>query len=366
MNRNFVVFMLMFFSCIWSADSQAEKADKLMVERAQKAKQLLLQSYQDKGPGVAYLIAHKGKTLISGGFGMADMESMAPMSANTISRLGSISKSITAVAVLTLVEQGKLDLDVPISNYAASLPEHMGKVTLRQLLSHRSGIAEHAFDESLIPFVWQPMTTDKIIELQAAKPADFDPGEKYQYVNFNYVLVAHVIEKILNRPFVEFINEQFKQWGMNQSFYDENSAVIPGRAEFYDKRDDKIINAADVDMSHVSAAGALLSSPQDMAIWMSSLLKGDLISEASLALAWSPVPLADGASTEYGLGFNNTQFHGERLIWHTGLTPGAQAVFEYTTDSQVLIALLSNGFHLPNSGRLADDLMEIMIGKDTQ
>lgn len=354
----------LLFGLLLNQDLIADAPGSLQ-ERAEKAVELLKETYSGEGPGVAYLISRQGEVLASGGIGKANLEWDIPITDTTVFRLGSISKSITAVAVLQLVEQGKIELDQPISTYAPDLPPHMGDVTMRQLLSHRSGLDEHAFDESLLPFIWQPMTTDKIIELQKDKARTFKAGTEYAYVNFNYVLVAHVIEKITGQPFVEYANKSiFAANGMHNSYYDENSAVIKNRAEFYDEHDSLVTHAADIDMSHASAAGALLSSVHDMAHWFNQLTDGKLISQESLAEAWAPQPLPNGKATEYGLGFNNSPLAGHTIIWHTGLTPGSQSAFDYAPDSGIFIILLSNGFHLPRTGRMVDDMMKLMLATD--
>lgn len=102
----------------------------------------------------------------------------------------------------------------------------------------------------------------------------------------------------------------------------------------------------------MSAAGALLSSVTDMAQWMKLLVTIKLVSNETRQDAWTAKPLPDGSPTSYGLGFNIEEMAGEPLIWHTGLTPGSQAAFEYATESEIFIVLLGNGFHLPSTGSL--------------
>ena len=334
-------------------------------QKAQEAAALLSQRYTQDQPGATYLIAHKGVILSSGAVGQANLEWNIPLSENTLIRIGSISKSMTAIAVLKLAEENKLSLDQPIKLYAKNLPDHMGKRTLRQLLSHRSGIAEHAFDEALLPYVFQPMTTEKIIELQKHKPQSFPPGEKYEYVNFNYVLVAHVVEQITGKSFIEFTNEDiFAAHGLNQSAYDQPTAITPNRAEFYAREKDNLLHSADIDLSHVSAAGAFLSSVEDINQWMNLLVQGKIISKQLLEDAWTSQPLGDGKQSQYGLGFNISSFHGHKYIWHTGLTPGAQSAFGYIPDSEIFIVVLSNVFYWPaDTGKLVDEMMEIMLSE---
>jgi CubicO group peptidase (beta-lactamase class C family) len=332
-------------------------------ESAKIAEDLILETYDSYEPGVAYLISCKDEILLSGGTGKANIEWDIPISDDTVLRLGSISKPITAIAALQLVEQGKLNLDAPISTYAPDLPDHIKIISMRQLLSHRSGLAEHVFDENLIPYIWQPMTIEKIIELQDGKSKVFNPGEKYEYVNFNYVIVAHVLEAITGQNFVGFVNENiFLANNMNSSFYEELDAIIPKRAEFYDQaKDGRVKNTAAVDLSHVSAAGAFVSTVKDMSHWVRKLIDGELINPNLLKEAWTPKPLPDGTSTEYGLGFNIEYNEKENLIWHTGMTPGSHAAVKLAPETGIFLIVLCNGFHLPSTGKLVDDLMMIML-----
>ncbi|MEO2177233.1 MAG: serine hydrolase domain-containing protein [bacterium] len=358
-----LLFISQFFAGqVWAQDDAAES-----MQRAAKAAALVENLYEPGNPGASYLISQGGKVLASGGVGMANVEWGIAMTDTTVSRLGSMSKSLTAIAVLQLVEQGKIDLDVPISQYATELPSYMRAVSTRQLLSHRSGLPDHAFDEGLIPLIWTPMTTAEIIDFQKDKAPDFEPGTQYEYVNFNYVVIAHLIEQITGRSFIEFANEEiFRSNGMTASAYDQPTAIIPQRAESYDHRDG-VKHSADLDLSHVSAAGALLSSSSEMAHWFNRLVDGDIVSAETLQIAWTPEPLPDETATQYGLGFNISEIEGERYIWHTGLTPGAQGAFGYLPDSELFVIVLSNEFTWPApTGALVDDMIKVMLGKESE
>jgi CubicO group peptidase (beta-lactamase class C family) len=341
----------------------AAETKKHMIERAHSAISLLQDRYDEDEPGAAYLISYRGEVLLAGGIGKANMEWGLNLDDSTSMRLGSMSKPITATAVLALVEKGLLDLDLPIAKYTDAIPAHMGNVTLRQMLSHRSGLPEHAFDEALIPYIWQPMSTEKVIELQAEKPLQFEPGSQYAYSNFNYVVVANVLEHVLSKSYIEFINSDvFDSLGMQNSYYDELNRVIPNRASFYHSDDKGLANAAAIDLSHVSAAGALLASVSDMSHWINNLVDGKVVSRDTLEQAWTPRELPDGSTTAYGLGFNVSKMVDERIVWHTGLTPGAQGAFSYATESDIFVIILSNVFYWPaDSGELVDAMMHVML-----
>ena len=365
MNTSFHIASAIIAACVHlvgcvSADAPPPGGAQT-AQRASLAVARAVETYDASGPGAAYVISKDGVIVAAGGVGLADLEWKLKNTADTVFRLGSISKSLTAVAVLELAEVGRLDIDLPISNYAPELPQQMGLVTLRQLMSHRSGLAEHVWNPDILPFVWQPVTTQQMIEMQKDFPADFAPGANYAYVNFNYLLAAHIVERVTGKTFVEFINGYFAKHAMTQSHYDWHDAIIPRRAEFYDKKDDVILNSQEVDLTHVSAAGALMSSANDMAHWANRLLNHQLTSEAFLEEAWTAAPLPDGTPTKYGLGFNVGEISGEEMIWHNGLTPGSQAAFGLVPNEGLFVAILSNGFYLPNSTKLMEEMMTIML-----
>ena len=360
-----IIFLLVtgafLAGCTTSAIGSNSAAN--LEQRAALAASLLEETYADeKSPGAAFLISYRGQTLASGAVGYANLEWGAHLTDETSLRLGSISKPITSIAVLQLAEKGVLTIDTPISTYAPDLPAQIGAVTLRQLMSHRSGLAEHAFNPALLPFIWQPMTTDKIIDLQKEEPINFRPGEEYEYVNFNYVVVAHIIEKVTGRSYIDFINEEvFSTLGMANSHYDQNNVIIPGRAEFYDKYEGFLANTAAVDLSHVSAAGALLSSVKDMGHWAHLLNSDALVAATTLKDALTPAPLPNGTPTEYGLGFNVGDPNSQNMIWHNGLTPGAQAAMALEPEAGIFVIVLSNGFHLPNPTKIMRKMMAVML-----
>ncbi len=329
--------------------------------RAETAAAKVREAYDPAGPGAAYLISRNGRILASGAIGYANLEWDEAMTTETAIRIGSLSKPITAVMALQLVEENLLDLDQPVRIYAPDLPDQFGAVTMRQLLSHRSGLAEFLSDPALIEHIWLPITTDKIIELAKETPASNAPGAQYEYVNFNYVLVAHVIEKIIGRSYKDAVNSFFSEYGMANSHFDAHEAIIKSRAAAYELRDGDILNTPGLDMSHVSAAGALLSSATDLNRWIGLLNSGGLLDEDSLFAAWTPQTLPNGEPTAYGLGFNEREFCGVRAVWHTGLAPGGQAAFMLAPDDGLFTIVLSNAYNTPNTGKLSRKMMAAML-----
>lgn len=348
-----------------SGCAAAPKPD-LMRQRASEAAAHVREIYDEAGPGVAYLISQNGSVLASGGVGIANSEWDRIMAAGTAIRIGSLSKPITAILVLQLAEEKLIDLDKPVGNYAPGMPAQFGAVTMRQYLSHRSGVADFLLDPALLGHIWLPITTDKLIDLAKGTPVSFPPGTKYEYVNFNYVIVAHVIEKITGQPYRDVVNEFFAKSGMTSSHFDEHDAIIKNRAAAYELREGDFINVPGLDMSHLSAAGALLSSASDLNRWAFLMTSGVFVNDESLDMAWTPQKLPDATPTSYGLGFNEREMCGARVIWHTGLAPGGQAAFMLAPTQGIFTVVLSNAYNTPSTGKLSREMMAAMLTGDVE
>lgn len=313
-------------------------------------------AYGGEEPGAAVLVMQGSEIVLAEGFGMADMEWSARNTANTSFRIGSITKPFTAVAILQLVESGRIDLDQPISAYLADLPEQMGRPTIGQLLSHTSGLPDH-FALPVIPSIMRnPIAPQEIVALMAEAEPQFEPGTGWSYSNFNYILLGRLIEAMdaEGRDYGTYIEEEiFAPLGMEDSHYDRQSAVILHRARGYDHDGTAPVNTITSDTSLAYAAGALMSSAQDMARFTTALREGTLLGSEMQDIAWTAIVLPDGEDSEYGLGFNVSEFLGERVIWHNGSINGFQAAWIYMPESDRAVAILSNGYYRPNTTTIA-------------
>ena len=321
-------------------------------------------SYPDgNSPGVSVLIACQGQTVFGYNSGMANIEWGQPVSSDTSFRVGSISKPLTAVAILQLVEQGKVDLDRPISQYVPLLPDYMREVTVRQLMSHTSGLPDILLTPVLAPLARDWVAKRQVIGLQALTPPRSTPGEKFEYSNFNYVLLAALIEYTTGAGYGDYMNnEVFAPLGMTRSHYDARREIILERAQGYDLTPfGRLLNSENVDMSHASAAGALLSSANDLRRWAHLLMSGKLIEPETLESAWTPQAVEVGGPTRYGLGFNITVENGRRVIWHTGMASGAQCALSMFPENGLTISACANSLQLPRTGKATDRIAEIFF-----
>lgn len=364
MRRFFIVCWLFTIAIMLTqTEARAYQDSTAPTPAIAEIEEIAADAYGGEEPGASVLVMQGDTVLIANGFGIADLEWGSPITEDTSFRIGSISKPFTAVAILQMVDAGLIDLDQPISAYLSDLPENLGRPTIRQLLSHTSGLPDH-FSLPVIPSIMRnPITPDGIIALMTDAQLNFEPGTRWAYSNFNYVLLGKLIEALdeQGRDFGTYVEEEiFLPLAMENSHYDRQSAVVPSRARGYDHDGSRAANTITVETSLAYAAGALMSSANDMALFTNALRDGTLMSEEMQEIAWTAIMLPDGQSTGYGLGFNVSEFLGETAIWHNGSINGFQAAWIYLPASDRTVAVLSNGYYRPNTTVMARRILAVL------
>ena len=327
---------------------------------------LLLQAYGGAAPGAGMMVLYGDETVLVSAAGLADLEWQVPATPDTSFRVGSLSKPLTAIAILRRASGGVLDIDRPVSHYLPDLPDALGAPTLAQLLSHTSGLPDHFQLPDAPAIMRNPTTPAAIVErMRDAEPL-FAPGERWAYSNFNYVLLGLVLEATdpAGRDYGRIIEEDiFAPLGMADSHYDRQAAVLPRRARGYDHDGEQVLNTVTFDPSHAYAAGALMMSAADMVRLNRALMDGDLLSAAMRARAWRETTGPDGRGFGYGLGFNTGTLMGERVIWHNGSINGFQAAWLMLPERSRAVAVLSNGYYRPNTTAMARRVLALLEGR---
>lgn len=299
--------------------------------------------YKPGEPGAAVIVRRGGQTIFRKGYGMADLELEVKVEPDMVFRLGSITKQFTATAILMLAEQGKVSLQDEISKYLPTFPTGDKKVTIEHLLTHTSGIKSYTNMEEWLQMWRKDMTPLEIIELSKGKPFEFNPGERWNYNNSGYVMLGAIIEKISGQTYEEFIQKHiFTPLGMNHSCYGNTERVIPRRVPGYQKNNNGIINAPYLSMTQPYAAGSLLSSVDDLAVWNDAVFSGKLLRKDWLEMAFTPYRLANGESTGYGYGWFITNLRGHRCIEHGGGINGFTSYELALPDDHIYVAILTN------------------------
>lgn len=262
----------------------------LAQEKNQKIDELL-SKYAEYGQfnGTA-LVSENGKVIFKKGYGLANFEWEIPNQTDTKFRIGSISKQFTALLIIKLAEDGKLKIDVPISTYLQEFPKETGKITIQQLLTHSSGIANYTDDPSFFKEKMRnPYTPEEFVSTFSSLPLEFTPGEKFKYSNSGYFLLGFIIEKVSGKSYENFLQEIIlTPLKMENTGYDHTETVLKNRASGYDKKGKNILNTKYIDMSIPYAAGSLYSTVEDMYLWDQALYTTQLLSQKSMESLFAP------------------------------------------------------------------------------
>ena len=324
---------------------------------------LVIDAYASDEPGAAVLIAQGGEIIYTKGQGVANLEWQIPIEPDMVFRYGSITKQFTAIAILILMEQGKLKLDDPITNYLPDYPMTKYPITVRHLLTHTSGIKSYTAVPEWLSLWRKDMSVAEIIDLTKDEPMLFEPGEKMEYCNSGYILLGAIIEAVSEQSYAEFVQTKiFEPAGMKTAVYDMAQPIIPRRVAGYSPSSDGFVNAEYISMTQPYAAGSLAGSVYDLATWDKALYTEKLLKQETLAFAYEPFTLNDGALSHYGFGWGFNDYEGYRLISHGGGIHGfsTYAVRELTTQSFVAV-LTNNDSKSPEL--LAIKLMAEALGK---
>jgi len=326
---------------------------------------MLSGAYQPGAPGAAVLVMKDGVPLLRKGYGLANLELGVPIRPEMVFRIGSITKQFTAVGILMLVKEGKLALDDEITRFLPDYPTHGQKITIENLLTHTSGIQSYTDMPSWLALWRKDFTVPGLVDIFKNEPMQFKPGEKWRYDNSGYILLGAIIEKASGKSYADFVRQRiFEPLGMKHSYYGADEPIIPGRVAGYEKHDHGFINTAYLSMTQPYAAGSLLSSVDDLALWDAALYTDKLVPRALLERAWTPYRLENGSSTGYGYGWGIWQYEGHRVVEHDGGINGFATSGMRLPDDHVYVTVLSNCPGLePSPGVLALKLAALAVGQ---
>jgi CubicO group peptidase (beta-lactamase class C family) len=321
--------------------------------------------FKDDEPGAAVLVMKDGKPLLRKGYGLADVELGVKMQPDHVLRTGSITKQFTAVAILQLVEQGKIALDDPITRVFPDYPMQGKTITIEHLLTHTSGIQSYTDKPNFLSTIRTDFTPQQLIDSFKNDPMKSAPGERYAYNNSAYVILGAIIEKISGQSYADYMRTNvIERAGLKQTYYDDTISIIPRRAAGYDRVNGKVVNARFTSMTLPYSAGAIASTVDDLAKWMDAVAAGKLVSLDLLKRAWTPYKLTSGELTTYGYGWGVNELLGHRTIQHGGGIMGFSAYAMWLPDDKVYVAVLSNTEEPPVSvSHLARQLASFAIGK---
>jgi len=294
-------------------------------------------------PAVSISVAAGGEILWSSGFGLADLENYVPAKGSTVYRLGSISKPITAVAALQLVETGKMQLDASVRQYVSAFPRKPWPITIRQLLGHLGGIRHYDKVEEINSTRHYPDLASALKTFQD-DPLVAEPGTRFHYTTYGYVLLGAAIESASSLRYMDYLRQKvFAPAGMERMRQDHTFAIIPNRARGYTiSPDGRIQNCSLADTSNKIPGGGLASTADDLVKFALAVRKGTLLKRATVDLMFTPLKLQDGKPTTYGLGWNVSSLDGRKIVSHTGGQQGVSTILAMLPKEGVVVALLTN------------------------
>ena len=305
---------------------------------------MLAAAFHPDAPGAAVLVVRGGTVILRKGYGLADLELGVPMDPADVFPICSVTKQFTAVAVLQLVEAGKLKLTDNLGRFVPDCPTGGAEITLTQLLNHTSGIPSvDALPE------WQKTlgagrTPDQWRELARKLPLDFAPGSDWKYSNTGYTLLGRVIEAASGQSYPDYVRSHlFAPAAMTHSYYADRHRLVPRRVRGYSREGKTWIDAPDFDLGQAGSAGAFvfprwtISGPG-----IRALEAGRVASVSVLANAYVEGHLPDGRSTHYGLGWEVNWLDRHVVIEHAGGVPGFAAYEARVSDAGIYVAVLAN------------------------
>jgi CubicO group peptidase (beta-lactamase class C family) len=298
------------------------------------------------------LIAEHGRPIVRIAVGLADRQWKVPMTPDTVFRIGSTTKQLTAAAILQLAEQGKLSLDDPISRYCDA-PSAWADVTLRMLLDHTSGIHDYTRINGFIRTSGRlDLKPEEFVALVRDMPMDFAPGSQFRYDNTGYALLGLVIEKVSGQPYDQYLADKLlRPLSMDHTAYDRSDEIVAKRASGYWLVDGFWRNARIMTTASTYASGGLRATADDLLAWDQALHAGKVVNRQSLEAMFSD------RGHGYGFGAFVETRNGHRLWDHGGNVAGFSTAFERYPDDGLTVIVLSN-----MEGNVAEPLAKELAG----
>lgn len=333
-----------FFTCLFIGGFQAIAQEPDSIIKSEKVNKLFECTTNNPIPGASVIIIHHGKIVMSKGYGFSNIEKRKLIIPLTVFRLGSVTKQFTSMAILQLYDKQMLQINDYVEKYFPGTLNGK-KITIKNLLTHTSGIKE-SLDEEL----------------------SFTPGTQISYSNTGYNLLGKIIEKVSGMSYEKYLQENiFKPLGMKNTGYEHPDKKIRNMSTGYIVTDNgSYKDMGKTDVSGAFAAGALYSTTEDMYKWDQALYTEKLVKASTLNQAFSQAALNDGSSIKYGFGWMVNRFRGLKEIGHGGDITGFNSYIARYPDEQFTVIVLSNiemrpPGPVPDAGTLAHKIAEIYL-----
>ncbi|MBI3712897.1 MAG: serine hydrolase [Burkholderiales bacterium] len=331
----------------------------------QQMDQLAASYYKANEPGATVIVTKEGKTIFRKAYGMSDMQAKRVMQPDDVMRLGSITKQFTAVAILMLVDEGKLALSDTVQSVFPDYPDTGKKITIEHLLTHTSGIPNFTSKPSFFAIMDKDISVSDMVASFKNDALEFEPGSAYNYSNSGYFLLGAIIEKISGDTYAKFVEKcLFLPLGMTHTAYEGYERTQYTQAAGHMSNADGFVASKVISMSVPYAAGSLRSSVDDLAKWDAAISAGKLLKPATWKRAFSDYVMSNGQTAHYGYGWSLGQLEASPVIAHGGGINGFSTYALRLPNEKVYVAVLTNsdsGIARPEV--LASRLAASAIGK---
>jgi CubicO group peptidase (beta-lactamase class C family) len=324
-----------FWIAVIAISATADEIDRMVEARLKR----------DNVPGTSIAVVRNGKVIKTRGYGLADVENNVPATEHTVYQWASVTKQFTAGAILLLAEDGKLDLDAPMSRYYTNAPASWSKVTVRHLIHHTAGMKSYTGIRDFFKTIRKDYEHEELIDLVRKMSLEFDPGEKSSYNNTAYYLLGLIIENVSGKSYNDFLTERiFKPAGMGTARLNEQLEIIPNRATGYGGTSNKLVRAEFVSPTQPYSAGALVGTVLDLAKWDAALYGEEIFSKSAKEEMWKPARLNNDEEVPYGFGWSVETVRGHKRIAHSGGIHGFSThIARFVDDKLTVIVLMNSG-----------------------
>ena len=347
-----LAFGLILSAPLTATDRQADEVTRSV--RAEMGRQHI--------PGLALLVARKGRTIRAEGYGLANVELNVPVKPDTVFQSGSVGKQFTAAAVMMLVEAGKIGLDDPLTKYFAQAPTWWEQVTVRELLSHTAGFTDYPEDFDYR----KDYTEEQLLKIVETIPPAYTPGTSWSYSNLGFLTLGILIHRVSGEFYGDFLQHRiFKPLDMSTTRIINEADIIPNRSAGYLLVDGHLKNQDWVSPTvNTTADGSLYFSILDLAKWDAALYTDVLLKHSTREQMWTVAKLNDGKpnSGHYGFGWFIESSRGHRLVEHEGQWQGFETQISRYVDDELTVVVLTNlGSAKPD--RIAHEVAAIYLTK---
>lgn len=299
--------------------------------------------YKPTTPGAVLLIAKNGQPVFRKAYGLANMELNVLNKPENIFRIGSMSKQFTAVSILKLAQEGKLNLKDDLKKYLPDYNTHGRHISIENILTHTSGIIDAQNKADFVTKMRVDQSHDDLLKSFMQDSLLFEPGTDWHYSNSNYELAGFIIEKVSGMPLREYLQQNiFQPLQMSHTYVGNDDSIFINMVNGYDKIAGKFRPAVFLSYSWEYGAGDILSNVDDLLKWDNALYTDKIIKKEWLEKAWNPFVLKNDESTHYGFAWSNNLINDLQIIEHAGGVNGFNSDGIRIPQQQLYIVILSN------------------------